>query len=58
MHVGLGWIRVEVKGTPSLTLVIWSPSRQRQKPEQRVSPRLYLGVSGCVGNVTDLSAMT
>lgn len=46
------------RGTPGLTLVSWSPSRQKQKPEQRVSPRLYAGVSGCVGSVTDLSAMT
>lgn len=45
-------------GNTGLTLVSWSPSRQKQKPEQRVSPRLYAGVSGCVGSVTDLIAMT
>lgn len=28
-----------------LTLVNCSPLRQKQKPEQRVSPRLYAGVS-------------
>lgn len=52
--MALGW----GGGDTGLTLVSWSPSRQKQKPEQRVSPRLYAGVSGCVGSVTDLSAMT
>ena len=46
------------KETLGLTLVNWSPSRQKQKPEQTVSPRRYSGVSRCVGSVTDLSAMT
>ena len=44
--------------TLGLTLVNWSPSRQKQKPEQTVSPRRYSGLSRCVGSVTDLSAMT
>lgn len=41
-----------------LTLASSSVSCQIQNPEHKVSPRVYSGFAGCVGNVTDLKATT